>query len=271
MRKVNKILMATISILLCLVLISTSVVSGIFAKYVVTKKGQSIVSLEAFGVTLRVSHRTELPDGVTVNTTKNHANNTVSVEVSNISLAPGESIDDVVIFQVAGTPNVPKVDFKLNVNVDADGTCVLGTNADLPGISDEEAAYTKRYSPIGITAKTADDATSVVVLRPWEVIGMYDYKNTLAQGIKGRLPSSLGFSGDSDTITSRIWNTTLTDNTLKISYLSFGFNCYLNGDPQAPTGKHPKDEAEAHMIQTYLQKEGATITVTYTVTLEQGF
>jgi hypothetical protein len=265
MRKVNKILMATISILLCLVLISTSVVSGIFAKYVVTKKGQSIVSLEAFGVTLSVSHRTELPDGVTVNTTKNYAQNTVSVEVSNISLAPGESIDDVVIFQVDGTPNVPMVDFKIDVDVGLTN-CLVGEKANLPGI-----AGGKYYMPIGFTAKNAANATSVEVLPPWRVVGGgTDHANAIGQGIRSKF-SALAFSGDQDQITSRIWNTSLTSNALKITYFSFGFKCYLDGAPNAPAGQDPQNEAEAHRIQTYLQAAGAAITVTYTVTLQQGF
>ncbi len=263
MRKVNKILMATISILLCLVLISTSVVSGIFAKYVVTKKGQSIVSLEAFGVTLSVSHRTELPDGVTVNTTENHAQNTVSVEVKNLQLAPGDSIDDVVIFQVADTPNVPKVDFKLKVNV-AMTNCSVGTDANLPDITGE-----KNYMPIGFTAKNADNATSVEVLSPWSVVGdASSQANAIGQGIRSKF-SALAFSGNESEITSRIWDNDST--ALKFNYLSFGFNCYLDGPLNAPDGQDPENEAEAHRIQTYLQARNATITVTYTVTLQQGF
>ena len=274
MRKVNKILMATISILLCLVLISTSVVSGIFAKYVVTKKGQSIVSLEAFGVTLSVSYNPELPDGVTITPTLNYARNTVAVEVSNLRLAPGDFIDDVIIFQIDGSPNVPIVDFKLTVNISDKGDYNLGNAADLPGITG--IGVTDYYSPIGFTAKTAEDSERVVVLRPWEVVGTYTaYTTALAKGINDRLPSSLGFSRSSNTLTSKIWDTGST--AFNFNYLSFGFNCYLNGDPQAPTGKHPKDEAEAHMIQTFLQAQEeiwdtpATLTVTYTVTLEQGF
>jgi hypothetical protein len=273
MRKVNKILMATISILLCLVLISTSVVSGIFAKYVVTKKGESIVSLEAFGVTLSVSEGEDLPQGVKITPTLNYANNTVAVEVSNLRLAPGDFIDDVIIFQVDGSPNVPIVDFKLKVDIKNDDSYYLGNATLLPGITGiGNAQY---YSPIGFTAKTATNSARVVVLRPWEVVGTYaDYRIALAQGIDDRLPS-LGFSRSSNTITSRIWDTGST--AFNFNYLSFGFNCYLNGDPQAPDGKHPKDEAEAHMIQTFLQAQEnattygpATITVTYTVTLEQG-
>ena len=268
MRKVNKILMATISILLCLVLISTSVVSGIFAKYVVTKKGQSIVSLEAFGVTLSVSEGGNLPQGVTVKTTKNHAQNTVSVEVSNLQLAPGDSIDDVVIFRVADTPNVPMVDFKIDVYVSVDDTCRVGERANLPGIKGGGSYY---YMPIGFTAKNAANADSVEVLPPWRVVGGgTNQAKAIGQGIKDGF-TALAFSGTEDQVTSRIWDTSLTDNALKITYFSFGFNCYLDGEPNAPTGQDPENEAEAHRIQTYLQKKGATITVTYTVTLEQGF
>lgn len=267
MRKVNKILMATISILLCLVLISTSVVSGIFAKYVVTKKGQSIVSLEAFGVTLSVSSREDLPQGVTVTPTLNHANNTVAVEVSNISLAPGDSIDDVVIFQVAGTPNVPMVDFKINVDVSVPTTCRVGSDAKLPDIKGGTNYY---YMPIGFTAKNAADADSVEVLPPWSEVGSDNNQSkALGKGIKDGF-TALAFSsstGTEDQIKSRIWDNGST--ALKFNYLSFGFNCYLDGEPNAPDGQDPENEAEAHRIQTYLQAGSATITVTYTVTLEQ--
>jgi hypothetical protein len=238
----------------------------------VTKKGESIVSLEAFGVTLSVSYNPELPNEVTITPTLNYANNTVAVEVSNLRLAPGDFIDDVIIFQIDDSPNVPIVDFKLKVDISAEGDYNLGNAADLPGITG--IGLTDYYSPIGFTAKTAATGERVVVLRPWEVVGTYnDYTTALAKGIKDRLPSSLGFSRSNNTLTSKIWDTGST--ALKFNYLSFGFNCYLDGPPQAPTGKHPKDEAEAHMIQTFLQAQEeiwetpATLTVTYTVTLEQ--
>ena len=267
MRKVNKILMATISILLCLVLISTSVVSGIFAKYVVTKKGQSIVQLERFGVTLSVSSRANLPQGVTVTPTLNYANNTVAVEVKNLQLAPGDSIDDVIIFQIDGSPNVPIVDFKIDVDVDVSTTCRVGTNAKLPDINGGTNYY---YMPIGFTAKNAADATPVVVLPPWSVVGSGNSQaKAIGQGIKNGF-SALAFSntsGTEDQIMSRIWDNGST--ALKFNYLSFGFNCYRNGAPNAPTGQDPENETEAHRIQTYLQAQGAAITVTYTVTLEQ--
>ncbi len=54
MRKINKIMMATVSILLTLVLISSCVLSGIFAKYVTSKTASSQMQFEKFGVTVNM-------------------------------------------------------------------------------------------------------------------------------------------------------------------------------------------------------------------------
>jgi hypothetical protein len=108
MRKVNKILMATVSILLCLVLISTSVLSGIFAKYVITKKGSASATFKAFGVTLDMTvDETKLKKaGATVVTAEDKHKVTKSVTISGLKMAPGESIMDAVKINISGTAGV---------------------------------------------------------------------------------------------------------------------------------------------------------------------
>ena len=54
MKKSNKILMATVAILLSLVLISTSIVSGIFARFVIEKSGSTAIKFNKFGVDLEL-------------------------------------------------------------------------------------------------------------------------------------------------------------------------------------------------------------------------
>ena len=110
-KRFNKILMMTVAILLCLVLISTSVVSGIFAKYVITKSAGATVSLKAFGITLSVDGMaTNNSTGITKTVvSKDTNNNALEISVTGISLAAGESIDDVVKFTIDGTPNVDSV------------------------------------------------------------------------------------------------------------------------------------------------------------------
>mgnify|MGYP007037148426 CR=1 FL=1 len=63
MKKVNKILMATVAILLSLVLISTSVVSGIFAKFVIQKDAVVSVKFKNFGVKLSVGREAQVISG----------------------------------------------------------------------------------------------------------------------------------------------------------------------------------------------------------------
>ena len=52
MRKANRIMMGTVSILLCLVLVTTSVLSGIFAKYVTNRKAEANVAFKKWGITV---------------------------------------------------------------------------------------------------------------------------------------------------------------------------------------------------------------------------
>ena len=108
MRKVNKMLMATVSILLCLVLISTSVVSGIFAKFAINNKGRATASLKAFGVTLTMTvNETKLKNaGATVVTANDNRNTTRSVTITGLKMAPGESIMDAVKINISGTAGV---------------------------------------------------------------------------------------------------------------------------------------------------------------------
>lgn len=52
MKNVNKIMMATVSILLCLALLSTSLVSGIFARFVIFRKSANELVFKNWGITV---------------------------------------------------------------------------------------------------------------------------------------------------------------------------------------------------------------------------
>ena len=120
MRKVNKMLMATVSILLCLVLISTSVVSGIYAKFVITKSGDATVSLKAFGVRLDMSIDEDALEyaGATIAKTEGD-NNLVSATITGLKMAPGVELDKIINIELTGTPTV-NCRFKLDIDFDFD-------------------------------------------------------------------------------------------------------------------------------------------------------
>ena len=52
MRKTNRIMMGTVSILLCLVLVTTSVLSGIFAKFVTKRNVEANIAFKKWGITV---------------------------------------------------------------------------------------------------------------------------------------------------------------------------------------------------------------------------
>jgi hypothetical protein len=113
--------MATVSILLCLVLISTSVLSGIFAKYVITKKGSASATFKTFGVTLEMTvDETKLRNAdATVNKTEDVHKVTKSVTITGLKMAPGVELDKIINIKLSGTPTV-NCRFKLDIELDFD-------------------------------------------------------------------------------------------------------------------------------------------------------
>lgn len=123
MSKVNKILMATVAILLTLVLISTSVVSSVFARFTIKKQASMVVGLEKFGVSLGLTLSDEFveflggQDAVDDMTTVN--GDSISINITNLKMAPGDQFLDAISFNISGTPNVkvrvviePRVEFE---------------------------------------------------------------------------------------------------------------------------------------------------------------
>ena len=160
MRKVNKILMATVSILLCLVLITTSVLSGIFAKYVITKKGSAAATLKKFGVTLDMAVDDEaLEDaGADVETAEDFYKVTKSVTITGLKMAPGESIEDAVKINISGTAGV-----RLKVVIEPK---VVFDEAAFEAIVPNDRIEDFLGVPIGLYY-TAYDANSKTVIKPF--------------------------------------------------------------------------------------------------------
>ena len=98
MKKANKILMAMVAILLSLVLISTSVVSGVFARFVQTKSATTTVSFKKFGVSMEVTAPS--------NVTKVNDGQDVAVTLNNLQIAPGYSDYYLVQVKFSGEPTV---------------------------------------------------------------------------------------------------------------------------------------------------------------------
>lgn len=118
MRKIKKIMIITVAVLLVLTLVSSCLVSGIFAKYTTKKTASAQMLFEQFGVGLAV----ELPLGIdtltelgaTVTTADNnesYANlkkgGVYKVTIDNLPIGPGDDYRKLVKFTFSGNANVP--------------------------------------------------------------------------------------------------------------------------------------------------------------------
>ncbi len=122
MKKTNKILMATVAILLSLVLISTSVLSSVFARFVNSRGMDATMKFKKLGVELSLAYdATKLAAaGATVTPTKN--GDFLSLAISGLKMAPGDNLKDVIKFtfsenSVAGVPLKVVIDIDVNYNV----------------------------------------------------------------------------------------------------------------------------------------------------------
>lgn len=142
-------------------MLSTSIVSGTYAKYVTSDNAEDSARVAKFGVTVTASgslfDKTYMsvgggntPGGITADTD----NTTLTVESSNDNklVAPGTKNTEGITFAIAGTP---EVDVKLDVVVDEVKEVFLNAKTDLPDMTtgDAEDTFdnTADYYPVKFT------------------------------------------------------------------------------------------------------------------------
>lgn len=111
MKKANKIMMATVAVLLSLVLLSTSILSGVYARFVVKKEVDAIFTMEEFGVTLTISLSPEFEEYIrNTNASMDESdvkieikNNNAVIKVENLVMHPGYDFSNAIRFQLGGS------------------------------------------------------------------------------------------------------------------------------------------------------------------------
>lgn len=244
MKKFSKILMMTVAILLTLVLASTSVVSGIFAKYVVTKTATATVSLQKFGLTLKV----EAGSGVTATPTT-AGDDTIAITINSLQLTPGQTIPDAIKFTIGGKSNVAKVNLKVSATVNE---YVAVTVPE--GIGGLNSAAT--YLPIMFT--TTVDSTKTTLYNHWQ-------SPNNGATIQSKMTEGLGTALDvtpTGGVAEKTICTKAGEESL-VKTLNFGF-AWEDGN-KLSSGLN-SEEIGTYIAGTQLLK----VKVTYTVTLQQG-
>ena len=205
MKKFNKILMMTVAILLTLVLASTSVVSGIFAKYVVTQTAKTTVSLKAFGLTLAVTGNTK--DNIATKLT----DNTVAVSMD-VDLAPGEFVDNAIHIAISGTPGVNAANLKITV-VTTGANSFSVESGKITGVS------AGNYIPFSFTGKKG--TTAGTILSAWsKPTDDAALQNSIAGGIR----SGLGFNQNTGLSDNAAAIKVVNNKAITLSSFDFGFS-----------------------------------------------
>lgn len=164
MRKRNKILMATVSVLLCLVLVTTCGLSGIYAKYTTKDSASLNVGFKKLGVNVSVDvnrnaiekelYGSESTKNVAVTTTT--SGNQVSVSVSGMKIGPDDDLSKLFRVTVSGTPEV-KCRVKMVI------TFAYRSSYDSITTSTSPKTY---YMPVGFTFGALQNASSTTYVIP---------------------------------------------------------------------------------------------------------
>ena len=99
MKKANKIMMIIVSILLCLVLLTTSIVSGIFAKYIVSKQFKMTFGFERLDMRVDIDVSGDLKTVSSV-----EGEDTINIIISDLYMRPGYDFADALKLTVSGSP-----------------------------------------------------------------------------------------------------------------------------------------------------------------------
>ena len=306
MRKVNKILMSAVAILLCLVLITTSVVSGIFARFTIYKKSETSVSFQSFGVNVTVSKNPDqkYKDLVVVETNKK--GDSITMAIDNIPLNCGSDYSDLIKIKFDGVPTVKvKVSlvFHLNFNNSSEGTYTPKIPAGVGSLD-----TIKYCMPLGFTFAANDGSGASVigntyVQDPWYCYSDGNPSNTLEQYIRNgvsakikvtkemftTIPNSQASTGNDygfsatfdpndkttgpDVKTNGIHfhplNESVEDTTKIIKEFVFGFAWPLDWPPEGVenTTGYDYDALSLYLAQN---ADGKPIKIWYTVKIEQA-
>ena len=279
MRKANKILMATVAILLCLVLISTSVVSGVFAKFAINKTAMvEKAKLKQFGLTVGVYGTNSsnadagLSDFVTSTangkgsynsgTDKNEGKNIVAV-AKDFKIGDGDECKNAVKFKISGTPITAA---KLNIKIDLVYTAANFkiTKNDFHNLDANE----KYYMPLGFSF--GGTSSCGYVAGPWisgdavDISSDSALENYIATQLATKISGGDAYNVKNDvvgnvisiSITEDKGANILFDGTKNEFYMGFGW----------PDSSQYPEYAE---ISTFLAEQMSSMQIIYTVWVEQ--
>ena len=293
MQKRNKIMMATVAILLSLVLITTSIVSSTFAKYVAQKRVDGSFDIDAFGVTVGMELSDEFKAAINSDYAGQTDDKTITLTLNNLKLKPGDSYLDAVKFTVNGTPSVD-VQLRLDMDVSYDIADFTIYKTDFPNVNFPTSNGVEQTSlvsmPISFCTGSIDATGNYKRTYANYPYGSYGagaiYRNTCNE-LWELIDFEMGYIlNDDDSAVLDMWlykefaagssvvfhpsvfdskfNRVGADDSINVNDFDFGF--YWPGE----YGNNETEITYYDAVGTWIVEHyDPTITITYTVTVEQ--
>ena len=272
MKKANKILMKAIAILLCLILITASVVSSTLARFTFQKDATTTVKFEDFGVKMQIKNA-----GTVVSTLDS---NSVTVTYDIVEIYPGYRNDKLVLFAfddgLLTVPATLKVDFEIEL----DDVFYISSD-DFTSLTTDYPAG-QAYMPVGIRSAPVDSLNSESLNSPTSTGLRYtstvdSLETTVESQFYNILNLKTGIvkgSGKDYANKNFAKNSAITFNSGAVGF-GFGLQWSL-GEASSVTNKKYKS---LNMIETWIAEEIVAnrtadptyvpIRITITVSLEQ--
>ena len=274
----TKIVMTIVSLLLALVLISSSMVSSVFAKYVVRKSTEASMSLEKFGVKITATSPQQSTlksvGGATV--TMQSSGSYLTSTISGLKMAPGDDYYKALNFAFTGNPTVPVI-VKIAVQLSfGTGSTVVETNPFYVTKTDvSELSSANYFMPIGFTFSSgASSADGNYALNPWTNsttaadMTASEMSNDIASGIAGKFATDKATASGNTVTTLQLPASTavaLPIGSSTVNNFDLGFAWPLDH------GSNDTNKTKYDNLATWIadNKGNQTFTVTYTVSIEQ--
>ena len=268
MKKVNKILMAVIAILLSLVLISTSVVSGIFAKFVITKGAEVPIKFKKLGVTLNILHSSDIEITNTTNDGKS-----VSVTFSGLNLSPGETKDNVIGFAFDGQQNFP-IWITADVMIRPHADFMIAASG-FDSLESDTAFMPLKFKVGTLANKDATTYQNVETTEAWISDTNYDnfvqsVSMKVCEKVKVAMDTTgtIGYGSAGACVTESFTATEAISFRNSAKGIGFGFEWPLGDTSDASEEAALRNAIEKHLTEKFTEEE-IPITVTIKFTLAQ--
>ena len=268
MKKSNKILMATVAILLCLVLLSTSIVSGIFARFVIEKGTSVPITFKNLGVTLHVK-------GTTSFTTETNGKSAV-ITFQGYNINPNTICDDAILFAFEENQRFVPIEVTVAVNVTTHSDFLIDATK-FASISSNTAYMPLNFKVGTVADKNASAYANVNSTEAWQSASTTASLDTTLEGlIAAKIKTAMNTTtnigtysnGEGSYVTKSFNATTPISFTSSAKGIGFGFEWAMGDTSDTSAAAALHNAIETHLVDKFDTNE-IPITITFTVTVEQ--